>query len=89
MGHANSNYFNKAYIVSYRKMPKKKKIHSLISWQNIVKIKINTRKNQTISIPYLLHTQSTLVLQYLACYCNSTTMNRRNGNCVDPNHTDS
>ena len=25
MGHAYANYFNKAYIVSYRKMPKKKK----------------------------------------------------------------
>ena len=46
-------------------------------------------KNQTISIPYLLQAQPALVLQYLACYCDSTTMYRRNGNCVDHNHTDS
>ena len=44
MGHAYANYFNKAYIVSYRKIPKKEKIHRLISWQNPVKIKINTPK---------------------------------------------
>ena len=39
MGHAYANYFNKAYIVSYRKMPKKKKNHRLISWQNPLKLK--------------------------------------------------
>ena len=44
MGHAYANYFNKAYIVSYRKMPKKKKFHRLISWQNPVKVKKNTPK---------------------------------------------
>ena len=33
MGHANANYFNKADIVSYRKTPKKKTNHRLISWQ--------------------------------------------------------
>ena len=36
MGHANANYFSKAYIVSYRKMPKEKK-YRFISWQNSVK----------------------------------------------------
>ena len=41
MGHAYANYFNKAYIVSYRKMSKKI-FHSLISWQNPVKV---TKKN--------------------------------------------
>ena len=44
---------------------------------------------ETISIPYLLQAQPTLVLQLLACYCGSTKVCRRNGNCVDPNHTDS
>ena len=64
MGHAHANYFNKAYIVSYRKMPKKKNNHRLISWQNHVKIKKKIPpKNQAISVPYLLQAQPALVLQ--------------------------
>ena len=59
MGHAYANYFNKAYIVSYKKWQKrkqkkkkkkKKKKHRLISWQNPIKIK-------RISVPYLLQAQ--------------------------------
>ena len=46
-------------------------------------------KIQTVSIPYLLQAQPALALQFLACYCGSTTMCRCNGNCVVPNHTDS
>ena len=89
MGHAYAN-FHKAYIVSYRKMPKKKTFHRLIPWQNPVKVKKIPPKNQTLSIPYLLQVQSSLVLlQLLACYCGSTTMCRQDGNCVNPNHTDS
>ena len=49
----------------------------------------NVPKNQTISIQYLQQAQLALVLLLLACYCGSTTMCRRNGNCVDPNQTDS
>ena len=41
----------------------------------------------TISIPYLLQAQP--ALQQLTCYCDSTKMYRRNGNCVEPNHSDS
>ena len=50
--------------------------------------KKNTAKNQTISMPYLLQAQAALAL-LLACYCGSTTMCRRNDNCVDPNKTES
>ena len=46
-----------------QKNAKKEKFHHLISWQNLVKIKINTPKNQTISIPHLLQAQPALVLQ--------------------------
>ena len=90
MGHAYANYFNKAYIIYYRKCQKKReKFHRLISWQNPVKFKKNTLKKQKISIPYLLQAQPAIVMQYLACNCGSTTMYKRNDNCVDPNHTDS
>ena len=40
------------------------------------------QNNQTLSIPYLLQ-----ALLLLACYCGSTTICRRNGNCEDPNQT--
>ena len=89
MGHAYANYFSKAYIVSYNKNAETEQIHRFISWQNPVKVKKKPKKNQTISIPYLLQAQPALVQQLLACYCGSITTCRRNGNCVDPNHTDS
>ena len=47
------------------------------------------KENQTISIPYLLQAQPALSYNYWLALCGSTTMCIRNGNCVDPNHTDS
>ena len=55
--------------------------HLSISWQYPVKIKINTPKKSDNFYP--VPAAST------AGPCPSTTMYRRNGNCVDPNHTDS
>ena len=80
MGHAYANYFSKAYIVSYRKIPKQNKFTVSFLGKIPLKLKKIPKKNQTISI---------LVKQLLACYCGSTTLCRGNGNCVDPNHTDS
>ena len=48
----------------------------------------NTPQNQIISISYLLQAQLELVTLLLACYCGSSTMCRRSGNCVDSNRTD-
>ena len=71
------------------KCQKKKKIHRLISWQNPVKIKINIPKNSDKFNPAPAAKTAGPCPTIINCYCNSTTMYRRNGNCVDPNHTDS
>ena len=63
MGHAYANYFNKAYIVSYRKMPKKKKITVLFPGKTPLKLEEIPPKNQTILMPYLLQAQPALILQ--------------------------
>ena len=70
------------------KQKQKKKKKRFIFWQNPIKVKQKPPKKQTISIPYLLQAQPALALLLLACNCGSTTMFRRNGNCVDPNQTD-
>ena len=40
-------------------------------------------------MPYLPQAQPALALLLLAWYCGFTTICRRNGNCADPNQTDS
>ena len=67
----------------------KAKISQFISWQNPFNVKQMLPKNLTISMPYLLQAQPALALLLLAWYCGFTTICRRNGNCVDPNQTDS
>ena len=66
----------------------KKKITVSFPGKTPLKLK-NAPNNQTISFPYLLQAQPALALLLLACNCGSTTMCRRNGNCVDSNPTDS
>ena len=44
MGHAYANYFGKAYIVSYKKMPKQNKLTVFFFLQNPVKVKKYLKK---------------------------------------------
>ena len=73
MGNAYANYFNKAYIVSYRKMPKKKKIFTVkFPGKTPLKLK-NTppppekkkkkKKKSDNFNPFLMQAQSALILQ--------------------------
>ena len=90
MGHAYANYFSKTYIVCYRKnAPKSKNFTISFPGKTPLKLKQMPKKNQTITIPHLLKAQPTIALLLLVCYCGSTTMCRQNGNCADPNQTDS
>ena len=88
MGQAYANYFSKTYIVCYRKMPKSKNF-TIYLLAKPFNVKQMPPKNLTISMPYLLQAQPGLALLLLAWYCGFTTICRRNGNCVDPNQTDS
>ena len=67
----------------------KANISPFICWQNPFNVKQMPPKNLTISMPYLPQAQPALALLLLAWYCGFTTICRRNGNCVDPNQTDS
>ena len=74
-------------------MPKKPKAFNvLFFWQNPVKVKIHTPKNQTIL--HALPAASTAgpyptIIAVITVICGSTIMCRRNGNCEDPNQSDS
>lgn len=84
------NYvYNKAYIVSFKNAKKKKKSpFNFLAKPRYSKKKYRQESNNFNPIPAT--STAALVLKLLACNCGSTKqLCRRNGNCVNPYHTDS
>ena len=92
-GHSYANYFSKTYIVRHYITEKWKKNHRLVSWQNPVKADPpppppppHTKKIHPVPAASTAGPSPTIICLLLRFYNNVC---RRNGNCVDPNQTDS
>ena len=72
--------FSKAFIVSYRKMPKQNKF-TVSFLAHSVKVKKKYLKKSSNINPVAAASTGPCP-QLLACYCGSTTLCRRDGNCV-------
>ena len=91
MGHAYANYFSKAYIVSYRKMPKQNKFTVSFLGKIPLKLKENTKNKK--------NKKKIKQFQSRTCCKHSRPLSNNYwpviavlqlcADCVDPNHTDS